>query len=76
MGKCGVLFEVRTEFLNNIYPRIGFKGLRGIQLKQTYKKLVVAHLKALSSQLHGGTEITTKHVRTDGLRADIPTLEV
>jgi hypothetical protein len=27
MVKCGVLFEVRTEFLNNISTRFGFKGL-------------------------------------------------
>jgi hypothetical protein len=27
MVKCGVLFEVRTEFLNNIYTSFGFKGL-------------------------------------------------
>jgi hypothetical protein len=28
MVKCGVLFEVRTEFLNIIYTSFGFKGLR------------------------------------------------
>jgi hypothetical protein len=27
MVKCGVLFVVRTEFLNNIYTSFGFKGL-------------------------------------------------
>jgi hypothetical protein len=27
MVKCGVLFEVRTEFLNNIYTSFVFKGL-------------------------------------------------
>jgi hypothetical protein len=27
MVKCGVLFEVRTEFLNIIYMSFGFKGL-------------------------------------------------
>jgi hypothetical protein len=27
MVKCGVLFEVRTEFLNNIQTSFGFKGL-------------------------------------------------
>jgi hypothetical protein len=26
MVKCGVLFEVRTEFLNNILTSFGFKG--------------------------------------------------
>jgi hypothetical protein len=26
MVKYGVLFEVRTEFLNNIYKSCGFKG--------------------------------------------------
>jgi hypothetical protein len=27
MVKCGVLFEVRTEFLNNIKTSFGFKGI-------------------------------------------------
>jgi hypothetical protein len=27
MVKCGVLFKVRTEFLNIIYTGFGFKGL-------------------------------------------------
>jgi hypothetical protein len=27
MVKCSVLFEVRTEFLNNIQTSFGFKGL-------------------------------------------------
>jgi hypothetical protein len=27
MVKYGVLFEVRTEFLNNVYTSFGFKGL-------------------------------------------------
>jgi hypothetical protein len=27
MMKCGVLFDVRTEFLNIIYTSFGFKGL-------------------------------------------------
>jgi hypothetical protein len=27
MVKCSVLFEVRTEFLNNIYATFVFKGL-------------------------------------------------
>jgi hypothetical protein len=27
MVTCGVLFEVRTEFLNIIYTSFGFKGL-------------------------------------------------
>jgi hypothetical protein len=29
--KCGVLFEVRTEFLNIIYMSAGFKGLMKIK---------------------------------------------
>jgi hypothetical protein len=28
--KCGVFFAVRTEFLNSIYTRFGFKGLKDI----------------------------------------------
>jgi hypothetical protein len=28
--KCGVFFAVRTEFLNIIYTRFGFKGLNGL----------------------------------------------
>jgi hypothetical protein len=27
MVKCGVVFEVVTEFFNNIYNNVGFKGL-------------------------------------------------
>jgi hypothetical protein len=27
MVKCGVLFEVRTGFLNTIYTSFGFRGL-------------------------------------------------
>jgi hypothetical protein len=30
MVKCGVLFEVRTKFLNNIQTSFGFKGLKNI----------------------------------------------
>jgi hypothetical protein len=30
MVKCGVLFEVRTDFLNNISTCFGFKGLNSI----------------------------------------------
>jgi hypothetical protein len=38
MVKCGVLFEVRTEFLNTIYTKFGFIGLiyatrKGVQLR-------------------------------------------
>jgi hypothetical protein len=29
MVKCGVFFAVRTEFINIIYTRFGFKGLKG-----------------------------------------------
>jgi hypothetical protein len=31
MMKCGVLFEVRSEFLNIIYTSFGFKGLKSKQ---------------------------------------------
>jgi len=30
MVKCGVLFEVRTEFLNVILTSFGFKGLNSV----------------------------------------------
>jgi hypothetical protein len=30
MVKCGVLFEVRTEFLNNIWTSFVFKGLNKV----------------------------------------------
>jgi hypothetical protein len=33
MVKCGVLFEVRTESLNNIYTSFVFKGLVKIIIK-------------------------------------------
>jgi hypothetical protein len=32
MVKCGVLFEVRTEFLNITQTSFGFKGLNSINL--------------------------------------------
>jgi hypothetical protein len=32
MVKCGVFFAVRTEFLNIIYTRFGFKELKQIRL--------------------------------------------
>jgi hypothetical protein len=35
MVKCGVFFAVRTEFLNSIYTRVGFKGLKMSMLLQT-----------------------------------------
>jgi hypothetical protein len=31
MVKCGVLFEVRTGYLNNIYTSFGFKGLNKLE---------------------------------------------
>jgi hypothetical protein len=31
MVKCGVLFEVRTGFLNNIWTSFGLKGLRNLK---------------------------------------------
>jgi hypothetical protein len=34
MVKCGVLFEVRTEFLNNIQTSFVFKGLNLNSVKQ------------------------------------------
>jgi hypothetical protein len=37
MVKCGVLFEVRTGFLNNIWTSFGFKGLKS-ELKYTTRK--------------------------------------
>jgi hypothetical protein len=33
MVKCGVLFEVRTEFLNVVYTSFGSKVLTGIDLR-------------------------------------------
>jgi hypothetical protein len=32
MVKCGVLFEVRTGFLNNIYTSFVFKGLIAVSV--------------------------------------------
>jgi hypothetical protein len=34
MEKCSVLFEVRTEFLNNILTNFVFKGLNLNSIKQ------------------------------------------
>jgi hypothetical protein len=35
MVKCGVLFEVRTEFLNFVYTDIVFKGLSRASVPNT-----------------------------------------
>jgi hypothetical protein len=32
MVKSGVLFEVRTEFLNTVYMGFGFRGLNAIEM--------------------------------------------
>jgi hypothetical protein len=40
MVKCDVLFEVRTEFLNNIYTRFGFKGLNLNSVNQLISVMV------------------------------------
>jgi hypothetical protein len=32
MVKCGVFYEVWTEFVNSIYTRLGFKGLNAQNL--------------------------------------------
>jgi hypothetical protein len=36
MVKCGVLFEVRTEFLNIIYTSFGFRGLIPLRFKEYF----------------------------------------
>jgi hypothetical protein len=40
MVKCGVLFEVRTEFLNTIYMSFGFKGLNLNSVNQLISVMV------------------------------------
>jgi hypothetical protein len=40
MVKCGVLFEVRTEFLNNIYTSFGYKGLLTLELYTASNQLL------------------------------------
>jgi hypothetical protein len=39
MLKCGILFEVRTGFLNIIYASLGFKGLENINLAYLKSKV-------------------------------------
>jgi hypothetical protein len=41
MVKCGVLFEVRTELLNNIQTSVGFKGLKRLYLLKSFLFLTV-----------------------------------
>jgi hypothetical protein len=43
MVKCGVLFEVRTEFLNNIYTSFGFQALKGTLIKLQIGKALLDH---------------------------------
>jgi hypothetical protein len=46
MVKCGVLFEVRTEFLNIIYASFGFKGLnRGLISLNSVNQLIFVMVK-------------------------------
>jgi hypothetical protein len=40
MVKCGVLFEVQTEFLNNIYTSFVFKGLNLNSVNQLISVMV------------------------------------
>jgi hypothetical protein len=48
MVKCGVLFEVRTGFLNNIETSFVFKGLMHITINHTAQlKIAVIQLKPL-----------------------------
>jgi hypothetical protein len=55
MVKCGVLFEVRTEFLNIIYTSFGFKWLkhsRQFSLGCMYSEIITDHAKIkISRQL-------------------------
>jgi hypothetical protein len=45
MVKCGVLFEVRTEFLNNIQTSFSFKGLnRGVISLNSVNQLIFVML--------------------------------
>jgi hypothetical protein len=48
MVKCDVLFEVRTEFLNNIYTSFGFKGLSIFHKKWEYQKGSLEHFKIMA----------------------------
>jgi hypothetical protein len=41
MVKCGVLFEVRTEFLNIIDMSLGYKGLSAISWRRVELFVVV-----------------------------------
>jgi hypothetical protein len=43
MVKCGVLFEVRTGFLNIIPTSFGFKGLKLISNTQTFCQNTESH---------------------------------
>jgi hypothetical protein len=47
MVKCDVIFEVRTEFLNNIYTSFGFKGLKN---PTVWKRCVQAKFTVMSRQ--------------------------
>jgi hypothetical protein len=44
MVKYGVLFEVRTEFLNNIYTSVGFKGLNESRFHKSFAELLTIDL--------------------------------
>jgi hypothetical protein len=42
MVKCGVLFKVRTEFLNIIYTGFGFKGLISRSVQRSRIQILAA----------------------------------
>jgi hypothetical protein len=44
MVKCGVLFEVRTDFLNIIWTSFGFKELRQTIRILSFKNVFLRHL--------------------------------
>jgi hypothetical protein len=44
MVKCGVLFQVRTEFWNIIWTSFGFKGLIALRCRKK-GLIVIAYLK-------------------------------
>jgi hypothetical protein len=49
MVKCGVLFEVRTGFLNIIETIFGFKGLKVIQCEFIHSQALIVHDGPLAS---------------------------
>jgi hypothetical protein len=60
MMKCGVFFEVRTEFLNIIYTSFVFKGLTEIINKDIKTRIMKVHFENKENRKRNNGKQNTK----------------